>query len=78
MAKNPYKDIGDLQAAWLSAWTVSAQQVFQCWRHMFELQQSVLKQTAEHQRDHIEIATGASFLDRYGKRSHDIDPEKDV
>lgn len=75
---NPYKNLTDLQTAWLSAWTVSAQQVFQCWSHLFELQQSFLKNAQQHQRSHIEIASGPSFLDRYGRRAHDIDPERDV
>ncbi len=79
---NPYKDIdknlNDLQSAWLTAWSTSAQHVFQCWRHMFELQQNFLKHAHQHHRDHVEIASGASFLDRYGKRARDIDPERDV
>lgn len=75
---NPYKDLNALQSAWMEAWSTSFQHVFQCWRHMFELQQNFLKHAQEHQRSHIEIASGASFLDRYGRRSHDIDPERDV
>ncbi|HLO75087.1 MAG TPA: hypothetical protein VK196_01365 [Magnetospirillum sp.] len=75
---NPYRSITDLQTAWLEAWTNSAQHVFQCWSHMFELQQNFLKHAQQHHRDHVEIARGASFLDKYGKRAHDIDPERDV
>lgn len=75
---NSYKDFSTVHAAWLEMWATSAQHMFQCWRHMFELQQNFLKQAQEHHRSHIEIASGASFLDRYGKRAHDIDPERDV
>lgn len=75
---NPYKDLNSLQSAWLEAWSMSFQNVFQCWRHMFDLQQNFLKHAEQHHRAHVEIARGASFLDHYGKRAHDIDPERDV
>lgn len=75
---NPYKNLNNLQSAWLSAWSVSAQQVFQCWCHLFELQKTFVTHAQEHQRNHVEIACGASFLDHYGRRAHDIDPERDV
>lgn len=73
-----FKDFSGLQNVWMEAWMASAQHMFQCWRHMFELQQNFLKHAQQHHRDHVEIASGASFLDRYGKRAHDIDPERDV
>jgi anti-sigma regulatory factor (Ser/Thr protein kinase) len=75
---NPYKDLSSFQAAWMEAWANSVQHAFQCWRHMFELQQNFLQHAEKHHRSHIEIASGASFMDRYGRRSHDIDPERDV
>jgi hypothetical protein len=75
---NPYKNITDLQTAWMEAWAQSVRNAFQCWCHMFEMQQGFLKHVEKHHRDHIEIACGASFLDKYGRRAHDIDPEHDV
>lgn len=76
---NPYKDFTDLQSVWLEAWASSAQHVFQCWNHLFALQQHFLQHAQEtHHRNHVEIASGPSFLDHYGRRAHDIDPERDV
>lgn len=75
---NPYKGLTDLQTVWLEAWATSAQHVFQCWRHMAEIQHGLFKHAEQHGRRTIQIATGASFLDKYGRRSHDIDPERDV
>jgi hypothetical protein len=78
MANNPYKSLNDLQTVWLDSWTAAFQHMFHCWQHMAELQQNFLRQAHQHHRDHIEIACGASFLDKYGRRAHDIDPERDV
>lgn len=75
---DPYKDLTAMQTAWMQAWANSAQHMFQCWQHVFSMQQSFLKHAEIHHRDHVEIARGASFTDKYGKRSHDIDPERDV
>lgn len=75
---NPYQDLTDLQTAWLAAWANSAQHMMQCWRHVFELQQNFIQNAQQHHRNHIEIACGPSFLDKYGRRSHDIDPERDL
>lgn len=75
---NGFTDLSGFQNAWMEAWATSIQHSFQCWRHLFELQSNFLKHAQQHHRDHIEIASGASFLDRYGKRAHDIDPERDV
>lgn len=75
---DPYKNFTEIQTAWLQAWANSVQSMFQCWRHMYDVQQTFLKHVEKHHRDHLEIASGASFLDKYGKRSHDIDPERDL
>lgn len=75
---NAFTDFSGFQNAWMEAWASSVQHAFQCWGHMFELQANFLKHAQEHHRSHIEIASGASFLDRYGRRAHDIDPERDV
>ncbi|MBC7907359.1 MAG: hypothetical protein H7Y60_11520 [Rhodospirillaceae bacterium] len=75
---DPLKNFSDMQTAWMQAWANSAQHMFQCWQRMFTMQQSFLKHADSHHRDHVEIACGASLTDKYGKRSHDIDPERDV
>lgn len=75
---NPYKNFSELQAAWMGAWLSSMQHMMQCWGHVYDLQQSFLKHAEAHHRSHVEIARGPSFLDKYGRRSHDIDPERDV
>ncbi|MBC7951886.1 MAG: hypothetical protein H7Z12_08745 [Rhodospirillaceae bacterium] len=75
---DPYKNLSAMQTAWMQAWANSAQQMFQCWQHVFNMQQGFLKHADIHHREHVEIASGASLTDKYGKRSHDIDPERDV
>lgn len=75
---NAFTNVSGLQNMWMEAWTNAVQHTFHCWGHMFELQASFLKHAQGHHRNHVEIARGASFLDHYGKRAHDIDPERDV
>lgn len=75
---DPYKNITDMQTAWMQAWASSTQHMFQCWKHVFDLQQGLLRHADSHHRDHVEIARGPALTDKYGKRSHDIDPERDV
>jgi hypothetical protein len=75
---DPYKDLSELQHAWLQAWANSVQHALECWQHVFDLQQNFVRNAQEQHRNHIEIACGPSFLDKYGKRAHDIDPERDV
>ncbi len=64
--------------AWVEAWTMSVQTMFQFWGRLFDMQRDFMNKAEEHQRRAVEIAQGPSFLDRYGKRAHDIDPERDV
>ncbi|MBI5165739.1 MAG: hypothetical protein HY985_17780 [Magnetospirillum sp.] len=76
---DPLKPLSDLQAAMFDAWLNTTRQAFDLWRHGLELQQNFLAKAAEqHHRFHIEIAEGPSLTDKYGKRCHDIDPERDV
>lgn len=75
---DPLKTMVELQRIWLEAWASGSRQVFDVWRHMFDVQQHFLKKAAEHHRRHIEISDGPSFTDKYGKRAHDIDPERDL
>lgn len=75
---DPFKAFTEFQNAWLQAWMASAQSMGRVVQHVFEMQQKFLGHAVKYQRDHIEIATGASLTDHYGKRAHDIDPERDV
>lgn len=75
---DPVKNIAEYQTAWVQAWMAGTRHAFEMWRHMLDLQQSFLAQAARQHRDHVEIASGPSFTDKYGKRAHDIDPERDV
>lgn len=75
---DPFKGFTEFQAAWLKAWAHSAQNMTAMLAHMVDMQQKFLSHAAKYHRDHVEIATGPSLTDKYGKRSHDIDPERDV
>lgn len=75
---DPYKSFADLQLAMFQAWGAVATGTCEYWRHCLDMQQQFLRHTAAHQRDHVEIASGPSFTDKYGRRCHDIDPERDV
>jgi hypothetical protein len=75
---DPMKDFGNFQTAWFQAWAQASRQSLELWKHMIEAQHKLLHQVSAYHRDHVEIATGPSFTDKYGKRSHDIDPERDV
>lgn len=74
---DPMKNLNEYQAAWIQAWMAVTRHAVDMWRHMVEMQQTLLVHAARH-RDHVEIASGPSFTDKYGKRAHDIDPERDV
>lgn len=77
--KNAQYDFTELQRAWLEAWANGARSMIEGWRHIFEMQQKFLTSAAEqHHRYRTEISDGPSFTDKYGKRAHDIDPERDV
>lgn len=79
---DPFKIAAEYQNAWVEAWSSTSKHMFDMWRRMFDLQQQVIEkaaqQAAAHHRSHVEIADGPAFTDKYGKRSHDIDPERDV
>ncbi|MGE5537582.1 MAG: hypothetical protein ACM33T_00320 [Solirubrobacterales bacterium] len=75
--QDPLKTMAEFQKAWMEAWSNATRQTFELWRHMFELQHHFIHR-ATHHRSHVEISDGPSFTDKYGKRSHDIDPERDV
>lgn len=75
---DPFKAIAEFQNAWFKAWLNSTQSVGGMFQHFLEMQQKMFTHAVKYQRDHIEIATGPSLTDKYGKRAHDIDPERDV
>ncbi|MGE4280736.1 MAG: hypothetical protein AB7G62_14195 [Magnetospirillum sp.] len=75
---DPFKAFAEFQNAWFRAWMNSTQNFAGMAQHYLEMQQKFFSQAVKYQRDHIEIATGPSLTDKYGKRAHDIDPERDV
>lgn len=75
---DPFRHIAAFQMTWAETWMGVARQALQVWSNALVEQQKFLNRAVEQHRTHVEIATGASFLDRYGRRSHDIDPERDV
>lgn len=75
---DPFNAFTEFQNAWFRAWANYANSFGHVARHMLDLQQKFLHHAVKYQRDHVEIATGASLTDKYGKRAHDIDPERDV
>jgi hypothetical protein len=75
---DPFKGFSEFQTAWLKAWMNSAQSMGALFQHMLDTQQKFLGQAVKYHRDHVEIATGPALTDKYGKRAHDIDPERDV
>ncbi|MDA8232619.1 MAG: hypothetical protein M0006_14890 [Magnetospirillum sp.] len=66
-----------MQAAMLESWFAIGQHMLTYWGHCIDIQQRFLHE-ATHHRWHVELPNGASFTDRYGRRAHDIDPERDV
>jgi hypothetical protein len=73
---DPFKNWASVQSAALEGWANSVQHMFSCWQHCFDVQQHFLRESRK--RSHVEISDGPSLTDKYGKRSHDIDPERDV
>ncbi len=75
---DPLSTLFALQKAMLDGWMTSSNQIMQHWQRVFELQENLLHQTTRFVRNHVEIDDGPSFTGKYGKRHHDIDPERDV
>lgn len=73
-----FPNLGEIQYAWLRAASAAAGSGIRAYAHWLDLQSRFLCQALKYQRSHIEIATGAALTDKYGKRAHDIDPERDV
>lgn len=74
---DPLKNLSSMQMAMVEAWANSTRHMLDAWRHMIELQQRFLRHPDYH-RTHVEIDRGPSFTEKYGRRAHDIDPERDV
>jgi hypothetical protein len=73
----PHNRIVDVQRAAVELSAITFTRSAQFWLHLGEAQAHMLGHPGER-RTHVEIAHGASFDDRYGRRLHDIDPEHDV
>lgn len=74
---NPFSAAMTVQSAMIEAWMKAAGAGTECWRQWFTMQQNLLKELP-YNRWHTIVPNGASFLDGYGRRTHDIDPERDV
>lgn len=74
---NPFTAVLSLQTAMFESWVKAMGAGSECWRQWFVLQQNLLKELP-YNRWHTIMPKGASFLDGYGRRCHDIDPERDV
>jgi hypothetical protein len=75
---DPIKNMLALQKSMLDGWMASSAQMVQYWQHLFQLQENLFSQASSIVRSHVEIDDGPSFTGKYGKRHHDIDPERDV
>ncbi len=73
---DPIKAWATLQMGALEGWAKSVGCVLNYWRHCLDLQGRFLREMPR--RCQAEIATGPSLTDKYGRRAHDIDPERDV
>ena len=78
MADPFFKAFSELQTAWFKSWLSATQSFGVVVQHMLDMQHKMLRHAVKYQRDHVEIATGPALTDKYGKRAHDIDPERDV
>jgi hypothetical protein len=74
----PMKSVFDLQMGALQTMTVAMTQMAEFWVRMFQTQMQALGMAQPDRRTHDEIAHGATLTDHYGRREHDIDPERDV
>jgi hypothetical protein len=75
---DPFRNFTQTQIAFLDGWASGTRHILEAWRHMIDLQEHFLHRAMEHHRTHIEIAEGPSLTDKYGRRAHDIDVERDV
>lgn len=74
----PIKSIFDLQLVALQTMFVAMAQAVEFWARMFDAQMGAVGALRRDRRTHDEIARGASLTDHYGRREHDIDPERDL
>jgi len=75
---NPLYTLLEMQLAFLRMATLNCERAMECWSRALGAQMHVLGFGPDDRRTHVEIAHGASFLDHYGRRAGDIDPEHDV
>jgi hypothetical protein len=75
---DPFKTFFGLQKSFLDGWVSSASMVIQSWKHLFDLNERLLKTGAALGRNKTEIDDGPDFTGKYGKRRFDIDPDRDV
>ena len=74
---DPVSAFATLQSAMLEGWFRTAHSMTECWRRSCDAQLFLLNSAGRH-RSQAEIPSGPSLTDKYGRRCHDIDPERDV
>lgn len=74
----PTKSFFELQLVALQTMTVAMTEAFEFWRSLLEVQMRASGSPHPDRRTHDEIAQGATLTEHYGRREHDIDPERDV
>lgn len=72
---NPYEALFKMQIAMLEGWAKMMKDNFTAFETLAEHQAKLLNHPS-YPRFHDVVATGASLLDMYGKRNHDVDVEK--
>ena len=74
----PHNSLFDMPLAMFEMSTMAFTGAARFWVRLAERQMQMLGTPRDERRSHVEIAHGATFLDHYGRRMHDIDPEHDV
>jgi len=73
---SPMRAMSTLQNGYLEGCCRVVQLQLGYWRHCFDVQSRFMREPRQRQK--VELAQGPSLTDHYGKRAHDIDPERDV
>ncbi len=75
---DPFRTVLALNQALLESWLNSSALMMRVWEQTLGLHEHLIHQADEIVRCRFEIDDGPSFIGKYGKRHHDIDPERDV
>jgi hypothetical protein len=70
------KALATLQTGYLEGCCSLVQHQLAYWRHCFDVQARFMQEP--HKRRQTVVARGPAWTDHYGRRAHDIDPERDL